>query len=238
MVRIPRRAALLIPLLAAACVATPPARTSFPPLVYDYLNPIGLNVATVDTEVRATPDVEVPSPIDAVGTLLRMGRDRLKAYGTAGRAVFAVTEVSLVQRAGGIEGTFGVELDIYTSTNTRAAYAEARVYRHTEQDGDDLRGAVYDLERQLMDAMNVELEFQVRRSLKAWVAAAPGASVPAPVEQQALPPPPGSSVEAPAAPPTTPTPPGGSPPMLNLAPPAPAPAPPPALPPLAPAPSY
>jgi hypothetical protein len=234
MVRIPRRAALLLPVLlplvAAACAGSPPARTSFPPLVYDYLNPIGLNVATVDAEVRATPDVEVPSPIDAVGTLLRMGRDRLKAYGTAGRAVFAVTEVSLVQRAGGIEGTFGVELDIYTSTNTRAAYAEARVYRRTEPDGEDLRGAVYDLERQLMEAMNVELEFQVRRSLKAWVAAAPGASVPAPVEQQALPAP-----GSPAAPP--PTPPGapaGSPPMLNLAPPAPAPV----LPPPAPAPGY
>jgi hypothetical protein len=131
----------------------------------------------------------------------------------------------LVQRAGGIEGTFGVELDIYTSTNTRAAYAEARVYRRTEPDGDDLRGAVYDLERQLMEAMNVELEFQVRRSLKAWVAAAPGASPPAPVEQQALPPP-----GSPAPPPPSSL--GGAPPMLNLAPPAPA------VPPPAPAPGY
>jgi hypothetical protein len=246
-----RRRTLLLSLLAASCTDAPPP-AHYPPLVYDYLNPIGLNVASIDPEVRATPDVEIASPVDLTAALLRLGRDRLRAYGTSGRAVFAVTEVSLVQRAGGTEGTLGVQLDIYASNNTRAAYAEARVYRRVEVNGDPDAGAVYDLEKQLMDAMNVELEFQARRSLKAWIMAAPDA--PAPVQQQALPPPgyppPLTGPSAPPQgypPPLTgpgtppPAPPrtlGGGPPVINLAPPPPPPPPPAAVPPVPPSPGY
>ncbi len=64
----------------------------------------------------------------------------------------------------------------------------ARVFRRIDTDSGDERGTLYDLEKQLLDALNVELEYQVRRNLKDWLVAAPSA-VPAPVNAQPLPPP-------------------------------------------------
>jgi hypothetical protein len=188
-----RRTLLLLPLAVAACSESPP-RTSFPPLRYDYLNPIGLNVATIDSSVRAyagggADDVTTSAPVDLVAALQALGTDRLKAWGTAGRADFVITEAGLHRRGGGYEGALSVELDIYPAgSNQRAAYAEARVFRRIENDSDDARGTVYDLEKQLLDAMNVELEFQIRRNIREWLVAAPNAT-PAPVSAQPLPPP-------------------------------------------------
>ena len=189
-----RRSLLLLPLAAAACSESPPPRTSFPLLRYDYLNPIGLNVASVDTVVRlygsgGSGDLTQSAPADLIGAVQQMAADRLKAWGSSGRAEYVVTEASLFQRSGAYEGGLAVELDVYPAgSNQRAAYAEARVFRRTETDTDDVRGTLYDLEKQLLDALNVELEFQVRRNLKDWLVAAP-ASVPAPVNAQPLPPP-------------------------------------------------
>jgi hypothetical protein len=189
-----RRSLLLLPLAAAACAEEGPARTSFPPLHYDYLNPIGLNVATIDTIMRVyagggAGEVTQLAPIDLVPALQQVGTDRLKAYGTAGRAEYVITEASLYRRAGGYEGALGVEVDVYPARSSqRAGYAEARVFRRIETGSSDERGTLYDLEKQLLDAVNVELEFQVRRNLKDWLVAAPSA-VPAPVNAQPLPPP-------------------------------------------------
>jgi hypothetical protein len=189
-----RRSVLLLPLTIAACAVQAPPRTSFPPLHYDYLNPIGLNVATVDTVMRlyapgGAGDVTQQAPLDLVAVLQQIGAERLKAYGSAGRAEYVITEASLYQRSGGYEGALGVELDVYAAgSNQRAGYAEARVFRHTDTDSDDLRGTLYDLEKQLLDAINVELEFQIRRNLKDWLVGAPSAT-PAPVEAKPLPPP-------------------------------------------------
>ncbi|HKM61142.1 MAG TPA: hypothetical protein VJY39_01500 [Acidisphaera sp.] len=191
---LPRRSLLLLPLAVAACAEAGPARTSFPPLHYDYLNPIGLNVATIDTMMRVyagggAGEVTQLAPIDLIATLQQVGADRLKAYGTSGRAEYVITEASLYERAGGYEGTLGVEVDVYPAgSSQRAGYAEARVFRRIEDDSGGERGTLYDLEKQLLDALNVELEFQVRRNLKDWLVAAPSA-VPAPVNAQPLPPP-------------------------------------------------
>jgi hypothetical protein len=190
---IARRPFLLLPLAVAAC-GGPPPRTVFPPLRYDYLNPIGLNVASIEVEQRAYEvsgpgDVMQLAPVDPIAALRQIAEDRLRAYGSSGRAVFVVTEALLMQRGDGYEGTLGVELDVYpTGSEQRAGYAEARVFRRIESDSDDVRGVLYDLEKQLFDALNVELEFQIRRSLRDWLVAAP-TSVPAPVHAQPLPPP-------------------------------------------------
>ena len=77
-----------------------------------------------------------------------------------------------------------VELDIYTSANTRAGFAEARVSRTHSGDVDDLRATLYDMTKDMMDTMNVEFEFQLRRSLRDWLL--PDSAVPIPVQQQPL----------------------------------------------------
>jgi hypothetical protein len=49
---------------------------------------------------------------------------------------------------------------------------------------DDMAAMLYDMTKDMMDTMNVEFEFQLRRSLRDWLAA-PGAAR-APVQQEPL----------------------------------------------------
>jgi hypothetical protein len=113
-----------------------------------------------------------------------MATDRLLAFGGAGKAVFVIQEASLIRQHSTILGNFAVELDIYPSGPTRAGFAQARVTRSYTGDIDDMASTLYDMTKVMMDTMNVEFEFQVRRSLGAWLLAE-GASQ-APVEQQPL----------------------------------------------------
>ena len=94
-----RRASLLLPLAVAACAETPPAR-DYPPLSYSYLPPLRLNVASIDVEQRfvptgAAPDVSPVDPVRPVDALRAMAEDRLKAFGSAGRATLVINDASL-----------------------------------------------------------------------------------------------------------------------------------------------
>ncbi|MBV8911533.1 MAG: hypothetical protein JOZ05_00680 [Acetobacteraceae bacterium] len=186
--RLARRLLLLCPLLVAACGGDEPVRRDFPPLRYDYLTPLRLNVANV--ELGPPPP---PGPLDDINpappaqALLQMARDRVLPGGATGRAVFVIDQALVTRVPDGLEGTLAVHLDVLTSEGTRAGFAEARVSRRAVGIGRDLRGALYDMTRQMMDDMNVEFEFQVRRSLRDWLQEATTAPPPAPVEQQPLP---------------------------------------------------
>lgn len=185
-----RRSALLLPLLGAACAAQPPLRQSFPPLRYGYLSPLRLNVA--DIELAPPPP---PGPLDALDpvppaqALLQMARDRLAPGGSLGRAVFVVDQALISRIPDGLEGALTVHLDVLTSEGSRAGFAEARVSRRAVGIGHDLRAALYDITRQMMDDMNVEFEYQVRRSLRDWLQEPTTAPPPPPVEQLPLSPP-------------------------------------------------
>jgi hypothetical protein len=181
---------LLLPLLLAACGRH--KERLYPPLHYGYLTPLRLNVATVQIEQRyvpsgVAPDVSQLDPMPPIEALRNMAADRLQALGSAGQAVFVIQEASLIRQHGTILGSLAVELDIYPSGPTRAGFAQARVSRSYTGDLDDLPSALYDVTKQMMDTMNVEFEFQVRRSLRAWLLVE--GAVPAPVEQQPLTPP-------------------------------------------------
>lgn len=193
---LPRRAVLL-PLLLAACGRWDRAdRISRPiePLTYDHLTKLRLNVAVVDVEERLVPggsgDVTAKAPISPVSALKQMAQDRLQAMGGTGRAVLIIKRASLTEARGGYDGTLDVELAIFGQDGARVAFAEARVSRRHAGDG-SVRDTLYDMTRQMMDAMNVELEFQARRNLRDWLLAAdtpsaPRDAIPAPVEQQEL----------------------------------------------------
>ncbi len=185
-----RRSSLLLPLLLAACGGGGRSDRSFPPLRYGYLTPLRLNVATVRIEQRfvpsgVAPDVSQLDPTPPVMALQDMATDRLQAFGSSGQAVFVILDASLIRKGDTITGSMAVELDIYTSANTRAGFAEARVSRTRSGDLDDLPAALYDMTKQMMDSMNVEFEFQLRRSLRDWLQPV-GAAVPVPVQQQPL----------------------------------------------------
>jgi len=185
-----RRAALLLPLLlAAGCTGDdPPLRLAAGPLRYDHLAPLRLNVGAVDV-----PDAPPPGPLDGLNpsppgqALRRMALDRIGAGGSTGRAVFAIDDASIVQSSGGLAGVMVVHLDILGPDGGRAAFAEARVTRQASPPrGAGLPAALQDMTRAMMDDMNVELEFQVRRVLRDWLQSAETAPAPAPVHQQDL----------------------------------------------------
>jgi hypothetical protein len=207
-------AVLLAALTLAACSSGPPR--VYTPLRYDYLLPLRLNVAQLTVESQFVPggssDLNSQDPSPLIPTLTQMARDRIQTVGAAGRAVFVIKDATLARTSDGIRGSMDVELDVYGGEGTRAGFAEARVSRSRSGSIDDMPSALYDMTKQLMDAMNIEFEYQVRRSLHDWLVTT--TSVPAPVDQQALPPPPGAKLAPPGSTPGSLTPPPLAPPSL------------------------
>jgi hypothetical protein len=195
-----RRAIVLgLPALAAACAGndTPPPLTR---LVdgYGHLTPIRLDVAEIDVADPGAGVVRVdePAPVRPDREMLRMARERIQAMGNAGQGRFVV-EVAEFRRerlAGGnaLTSLFTGEpgerltcrlkarLEVRSEARgTGFVEAEARRQR-TLADGAspaERRRAAEEVVRQAMDDLNVELEFQVRRTLRDWLLEA---AVPAP----------------------------------------------------------
>ena len=108
--RLTRRSSLLLPFLLAACGGDEPV--VYKPLRYEYLRPIDLNVKAIDFEQRfvpsgVAPDISGQCPVDPVATLRQMGDDRLKPLGGSGRAVFSISDASLIRREDLIRGLLG-----------------------------------------------------------------------------------------------------------------------------------
>ena len=196
MTRLRRRsllgAAALLSLGLAGCGGDETA-AELPPLRYDYLTPIRLNVASVGVDERWTPssdDIGASSPVPPDAALRQMAADRLVPVGSSGRATLVIEDASIRSEGDQYLGHFKVRLDIYTDAPAPAAYAEASVSRTRTEGDSSQRQAVYDLTRKMMDDINVEFEYQVRHALQAWLQgpAAPAAA-PGPIEEQTLPPP-------------------------------------------------
>ena len=135
-----------------------------------------------------------PGPLDALDpappaqALLQMARDRLFAGGSLGPG--GVRDRPGLDPAGprrARRATLAVHLDVLTSDGNRAGFAEARVSRQAIGGLYDLRGALYDITKQMMDDMNVEFEFQLRHSLRDWLQTTGTAPPPPPVQEQNLP---------------------------------------------------
>ena len=190
-------------ILLACCIALPMAlagcgddapvtQQNFAPLEYGYLSKLRLNAGTIDVQDHSTPvgeaDLSAGAPTTPAQALSLMAHERLFAAGTSGTAVFVIDQASIVRAPGGaLDGQLAVHLDMLTEGGRRSGYAEARVARQhlPGSDGEDQRSALYALTKQMMDDMNVELEFQVRRSLKDWLVTA--GAVPTAVQAQPLP---------------------------------------------------
>ena len=190
---IQRRSVLLLPLLMAGCDDDEAAPRSFPAPNYSFLTPIRLNVASVeiDATVPNAGDSSLAqlSPVRPSDGLKQMANDRLVAAGSAGRAVFVIDRATLQRIQGGIEGMLAVHLDVFAGQGgDRAGFAEARVARRrtSSNTDEDSRAVLYDFTTQMLNDMNVEFEYQVKKSLKDWLA--PGTSTaPAPPSVQAQP---------------------------------------------------
>ena len=191
--RLASRFALLLAVLGLATCGAPPKPRDFPPMSYDYLPQIRLNVASVEVDNRFVPasrdEVSAQAPIPPITALRQMANDRLKAFGSSGKAILVIKDASLIKGSNEILGHMAVELDVYTSDNRRAGFATAEVTQRRSGEIKDLQGTLYDLTKTMMDRMNVELEFQARRSLRDWILPDAPAASNAPVQQQDLAPP-------------------------------------------------
>jgi hypothetical protein len=185
MTSLSRRAMLALPLLLAACGddEAPETPNAFPPLRYDYLPPIQLNVASIDVQQRfipagVPPDVTASDPVRPVDALKAMANDRLQALGTTGKAVFAIQDATLSRINDVVRGSMSVSLTIYNGDNVQSGYAAANVERSHAGLSGSLSQALYDMTKSMMDDMNVEFEYQVRQNLKDWLTTATSPNVP------------------------------------------------------------
>jgi len=194
--RLTRRTSLLLPFLLAACGDEPKI---YPPLRYDYLKPIDLSVKAIEIQTRflpsgRRPDISQESPADPLATLHQMLEDRLKALGSQGRAVVSINDASLTQDDDTIRCSMDVRVEIVGDDGRQLGYVDVPVTRtHTGHIGDK-QDLLHDMVSDLMDQMNIELEHQIRTTLKAWLAeeitAVPGAVDAAPLAAPRFVPPP------------------------------------------------
>jgi hypothetical protein len=182
-----KRLTLLLPLLLVGCGDG--QRTDFPALHYGYLQPIRLNVATIVIEqhFRASgiaPDVTQLDPAPPADALRAMAQDRLKSFGTSGRAVFIIQDASMIRQGSEITGSTRVRLEIRNAENALVGFAEAKsTAQHSGRVG-DLREVLYNMTKSMMDSMNVEFELQVNNALRGWLIG--DSAAPTPVEQAPL----------------------------------------------------
>jgi hypothetical protein len=182
-----RRFVLLLPLALAACGGE--EETVFEPLRYNYLPPIQLNVASIAIEQRfvpagVPPDVSNQDPTPPVEALKAMANDRLQAFGTANKALFAILDASLTRESDVVIGSMAVSLTITDDKGTQLGFAEARVQSRHTGPLDHIRQVLYDLTKAMMSDMNVEFEYQIRHNLQNWLTN--GAAPDMPVEQAPL----------------------------------------------------
>jgi hypothetical protein len=201
---------------------TPPP-ASFAPFNFSYLTKLRLNVGSIDVQDHSAPlgpdDVSAQSPVTPAQALQEIAHDRLFAAGLLGTAEFVIDQASIVRGAeGGLYGQMAVHLEVMTAGGQRAGYAEARVARQhlPGSDAENFHTVLYTMTRQMADAMNVELEYQLKRSMGDFLSSA--AVVPSAVTVTPLSPG-GAPPALPPATETVPVPQSMAPPPQNALPP-------------------
>ncbi len=171
--------ALAAPLGLAACASEPQVQTSFPELQYTYLPQITLKVASVEVRDEYLPGPDAAqliatAPEAPAAVLERMAHERLIGDGSPGTATFTIKRASLDQVGDNLDGTMTVELSVSTSNGQRVGYADATISRSetapTNESPDRMRAALYALTKRMMADMNVELQYQIQKSLPDWLA--------------------------------------------------------------------
>ncbi len=163
----------------AACTDQAAPVVSYKPLDYSYLPPMMLKVVTVNFQNDYVPDPgaatllgEDPEP--PATAVLAMAQHRLVANGTPGTATFTVKNAAIEQSGGLLLGTLTVRVDVVSGDGRAKGFTEASVtHSQTAPDSDALdkmQPALYDMTKQLMDAMNVQLQYQMQHYLGDWIA--------------------------------------------------------------------
>jgi adhesin HecA-like repeat protein len=225
---------IFLALTLAGCGSPPPPPVVYKNLDYSYLPPINLKISSITVQNNYVPDPdsatligEAPeAPANALADMLNR---RLVPNGTPGTGVVTIETASLDQSGGNLSGTLAVRLDVATPDNRATGFTEATVTASQaapDPDGGQpaMQAALYAITKQLMDAMNVQMQYQIQHNLSAWVSYGMNAAA-APVNGtgngaiQATPLPDSATIPGPSPAPAPGTPPGTPPvPLLTLPP--------------------
>lgn len=167
------RMVLLLPFVLGACGGVEPPQ-EYPVARYDYLPQVRLAVADIEIDDSWAPrgtgrHVESLAPTPPREALGQMGRDRLFAAGGPGHAVFVIEDASIIRGVDQYVGNFSVRVDIANAAGDQLTSATARATRTRLIGGESRNGVrsdLHELVRDMMQDMNVELEYQLRRALK------------------------------------------------------------------------
>ena len=177
---------VMAPLAGCGGDEPPPGPVSYAPLHYEYLRKLRLDVGSIDVQDHSVPlgsnDVANQSPVTLAQAAVQMGHDRLFPAGMAGQAQFVVDQASIMRGPNGVlDGLLAVHLSLFNAAGVQTGFAQARVTREhiPGSDPENTQNELYDMTRDMMKDMNVELEFQIRRTLRNELVT--GEPVPAPV---------------------------------------------------------
>jgi hypothetical protein len=205
-------ACLTAPFLLAGCGGDEGVPQSFPPLRYTYLAPISLNVSSIQTEVAYSPSndgtsLDAMSPEPPVQAVQQMLQDRLVAAGAGGTATVTINTASIERVNDTAVGNISVQLAVASADGRQTGYTQASVSRTRtlpdDTSDDAMRAFLYQMTSDLVNAENVELEYQLRQHLASWLVGGSspivgGPAAPAPVQAEPLSGPGAPVVNAPA----------------------------------------
>ncbi len=180
---------VLLAALSACGDSPPPPPQTFPPLDYSYLPPIRLNISNITVQNNYVPDPDAATllgedPEPPANALTAMLQRRLVANGTPGNGTATVETASIEQVNGNYVGSMTVRLDVASADGRKTGFTEASVsvtkpVPDADASQNDIQAALYGVTKQLMDAMNVQLQYQIQQNMGSWVSYNTNAYTPA-----------------------------------------------------------
>lgn len=171
--------ALLSTLALAACGSSPPPQT-FAPLDYSYLRPITFKVATLNIVNNYTPgqdeaQLNAYNPAPPGATLMAMLNQRMQPSGQPGTGTITVQAASITESGGSLNGQMTVDVNLTSPDGRSTGFAEASVSASQpapdgDPDSNAVKEALYNMTKQLMTAINVQLPYQITHNISNWVA--------------------------------------------------------------------
>jgi len=177
---------LILAVMLAGCSgpAPVPQPQVFAPLDYSYLPPIVLKVANLNVVNNYVPSADegaliAQDPEPPATALLAMLNRRLVASGTPGTGTVSVQVASINQVNGNLVGAMTVDINLASADGRSTGFAEASVSASQtapDPDSGQMPAALYAVTKQLMDNMNVQLQYQIQHNLGPFLslAVAPG----------------------------------------------------------------
>lgn len=187
-------AVALAAVVLAACQTPAPQAPQLPQLTFGHLPAYNLDVASIEVENRfqtplAPPNIDHIMPVAPAAAAERWARDRLRAVGRSGRAVFVIKDgkatETVLPKSPGLGGFFtkeqtgrydaviDVELEIRGERGYRDAAVLGRAQRsqtvREDASPNERQRIMYELTEKLMAELNATLDANIRLNLPKYL---------------------------------------------------------------------